>query len=185
MLLLVSSTVAAKPEKLWVTEFTYDVPDGTWDEGIHSFRYEFTWTYPEPGSFAFGPFMFEVYSNAPLYLKTAVLRHVYGVVRVDSPGGTHCEIIGESDDEGNQTVLPLIHPDQATRFHIAWPTEEVMEGLLPYPEVRDYFDSMTGTVTWDDGDPVVLVRHQIVPWQLEKKSFEPWWNNRLCLWTAR
>lgn len=184
LLLLGSSSMAAGPERLWLTEFTYDLPDGFWDVGEHSFSYEWTWTYPEAGSYAAGPFWFEVDADAPVYPGIAVLRHVYAVVRVHSPGGTHCEYIGGADDQDN-LILPIIHPDQATRFHIAWPTEVDMEGLLTYPEVRTYFDSMTGTVVWDNGDPVPLVRHEIIPWMPEKKSFDRWWNNRLCRWTAR
>lgn len=179
LLLLGSSSLAAGPEKLWVTEFTYDVPDGTFEEGDHSFSYEWTWTYPESGSYSAGPFEFEVAGDAPIYPGFAVLRHVYAVVRVHSPGGTHCEYIGSVGDPA------VLHPDQAMRFHIAWPTEEGMEGLLTYPEVHAYFDSMTGTVVWDDGDPVPLVRHEISPWQTEKKSWARVWANSLCCWTAR
>lgn len=182
--LLLASTSAAKgPEKIWVVEFTHDVPDGFWTEGDHSYWYEVSWTYPDPDGYPripwedeADPYVFTVDKEAPLYPGRALIRFGYGVVRMPAPG-THCE-----------DLAPLVlHPDQPTRFHLGWPADWAMT----YPEAKAHFASMTVTVHWDvdwdgegPGGSATMVANEIFPMQ-PGDGFEHVWPNQLCNWTAR
>jgi hypothetical protein len=160
-LLLTGMSSAAGPERLWVAAFTYDVPGGPWTEGIHTYRYEFTWTEPTPGSSVF-PAEFAVSADAGLYPGFVLARGFYELARMPGPGGEQC------------AQIEALHPDQPTRSHIGWRTDEPMT----YREARAHFESMTVTVVWDDGSPVPLVRHEIRP---SNESV----SKNTCSWTVR
>lgn len=172
VVLLLSSTGAAQgPEKLWVAEFTCDVPNGFSAEGSHSYWYEVWWTYPEPGGYPMlGPYEFTIDEEAAQYLGHALIRFGFGRVRFPPPA-VHCERFEPTE----------LHPDQPTRFHHGWPADWEMT----YPEAKAHFNSMTVTVHWDDADSADLLRHEIFPYQPGDAFGEHVWPNQFCNWTVR
>jgi hypothetical protein len=160
-LLLGGISSAGGPERHWVAAFTYDVPSSAWAEGDHTYSYAFTWTEPSPGS-SVTSHQFTVSSEAPLYRGYVLARGFFELARIPGPGGEQC---GQ---------IEALHPDQPTRFHIGWVTDEEMT----YREARAHFESITVTVTWDGGSPVEMERHEITP--LNKS-----WAKKVCSWTMR
>lgn len=162
VLLLSSSSLAAEPE-IWLTQFTYDVPDMTWDEGPHDYVYKFSWSEPTPEP-SESEGQFTVSSAAPLYQGFALIRLTNVWAHVSSLQGALCELIDE------------FHPDQPARFHVGYLNDEPMT----YLEARAFFESMTVTVSWDGGEPFQMVRHQITPFPAGKS-----WERIKCSWTVR
>jgi hypothetical protein len=89
-------------------------------------------------------------------------RGFFELARIPGPGGRQCQ------------PIDVLHPDQPTRFHIGWLTDEEMT----HREARAHFESMTVTVAWDGGSPVEMERHEITP---SNKS----WPKKVCSWTMR
>jgi regulation of enolase protein 1 (concanavalin A-like superfamily) len=124
----------------WVSAYTYDY--GTWSPGNHNYYIETTWNV---GSDT-GPLVsFSVSDDAPGYEGYVLLRGA--ALRARS--GDDCP-----------TIDPTIRPDQLTRFHNGYLTDNA----TTYPEALAFFNSMTISAFWDDGMSAELVRHEIFPW---------------------
>jgi hypothetical protein len=138
---------------LWVAAYTYDV--GTWSEGQHSYHFEAAWN---GGSETTPEVLFNVSNSAPSYNGYVLLRGL--ALRANSDGT--CPVID-----------PLIRPDQLTRFHTGYVTDYPMT----YAEALTYFDSLTAKIVWDGGQPVELVRHEIIPFREDE------WPSYYCTFT--
>lgn len=168
LLLLGSSSLAKGPEKVWIAEYTFDIPDGTWDVGTHTYHIETVWTYPESASWMSDVWEFEISEDAPMYDGYALLRVGTGFVRIPPPQ-THCEQLDEF----------VLHPDQAKRFHLGWDWE------AKQVEARAHYDSLTVTITWDDGaGSAELERHEIFAYP-GGNAWDRKWHNAKCNWTHR
>jgi hypothetical protein len=81
------------------------------------------------------------------------------------------------DPPGCQQI-DVIHPDQPTRFHIGWRTDEPMTPTEALAHLR----SMSVTAAWDGESSVELERAAIYRWtETREKSMDRY----LCSWTTR
>jgi hypothetical protein len=160
VLLLSSSISAAGPEAQWVKFFYYDLRGG-WAEGPHTYQFDVTWTEPSPGS-TVSQGEFTVSADAPVYAGRVLLRSFYELAIVT--GG--CE------------QIDVIHPDQLTRFHIGWLTDEPMTRK----EAQAHFESMTVTATADGGPSVELRPYGLYRWT---EVTENAMDRVICHWTMK
>lgn len=173
--LLPNSSFATKYERIWCSEFVYDIPIGTFTEGTYSYRIEVKWTEPTPGSFVTGWWPeFEISYEAPFYEEFVVFRVAdQFYARVRDENGLRCEIID-----------PIFHPDQPMRPHIGWAIDEEMT----YSEAKAHFKSMTEKYVFSDGSSFGLERSSpIWPWSEPESEqlLDVIWEKRKCSWTMR
>jgi hypothetical protein len=163
MVLLFSSSIsAAGPEAHWLKFFYYDLPAGAWAEGPHTYQFDVIWTEPSPGS-TVSEGEFTVSADAPVYGGRVLLRSFYELAF----GPPNCE------------QVDVIHPDQLTRFHIGWRTDEPMT----YQEAQAHFKSMTVTATADGGPSVPLRGFHLMRYHWQGR--EDITDKLICLWTIR
>jgi hypothetical protein len=162
LLLLSSSISAAGPDAPWLTYFYYDFPPGTWAEGSHTYQFEFTWTQPTPGSHLTQQGEFTVSADAPLYPGRVLLRSFY-------------ELAFAAPDCAR---IDTVNPDQPTRFHIGWLTDEPMTAS----EARAHFESMSVTAVADGQPSVEMQPTAIMRWTEERSNAL---DRVICGWTMR
>jgi hypothetical protein len=162
MLLLGSSISAAGPEAQWLTYFYYDLPPGTWAEGSHTYQFEITWMQPAPGSVLTQQGEFAVSADAPLYPGRVLLRSFYELAFV----APDC------------AWIDTVNPNQPTRFHIGWLTDEPMTS----GEARAHLESMSVTTVTDGQPPVELRPTAIMRWTEQKNNAL---DRYICGWTMR
>lgn len=131
-----SFTPEAQAARDWLTTYTYDLPPGYWDEGTHTYHFEFDGESTDELSF-------DSSSAEPFYSDFVLLRGAVLRGRVN----------------GGCSDINAIHPDQQTRFHIGF-----VSGLdRTYSEAVADNNDFIVKVTWDGREPVDLIRNQIVP----------------------
>jgi regulation of enolase protein 1 (concanavalin A-like superfamily) len=135
----------------WVAAYTYDY--GTWSEGDHSYHFEAVWN---GGSETTNDISFNVSGEAQAYDGYVLLRP--GAVRA----GADC------------AAVDAILPNQFTRFLSGYVTDYPRT----YSEAQAYFDSLSASAVWDDGQSAELVRHEIFPFREDN------WFNYVCTFTA-
>jgi hypothetical protein len=154
------------PTMQWIAAFTYDLPPGSWADGVHPYHFEFEWTSPKTGSFSGQEGELFVSNEAQLYDGYVLLRGPEELRRVVNPGGPVCE------------AVEAVHPDQPTRFLIGW----LPGGEMTYPEALAHFESITARVVWDDGTAADLIQHEIRPFSFEDLDK---WIDYVCTYTVR
>jgi hypothetical protein len=131
-------------DELWAAAFTYD--PANWTEVEHSYYFEYAYSLPEPGGGGTSfPFSFTVSNDALQHDGYILLQGSALRARV----GEEC-----------LPIDPLIHPNQNARFLFGWVTDFSMT----YEEALAHFDSMIVNVISDNGEPVELMRQEIIPY---------------------
>jgi hypothetical protein len=110
--------------------------------------------------------VFNVSSAAAIYPGTALLRTFQEMVRDPSASGLVCMTLDPA----------VLHPDQPTRFHIGWLTDEP----VTRNEAMLIFENLTVTATWDDVHSTTLELQEILPYKSADKS-----ERMKCRWTVR
>jgi len=125
----------------WIGQYTYDPPDGTWTEGVHT--YQFQWEDASSGeSGSFDWFNFTVSDDAQAYDGHVLLRF--------------WTLTARSDETCINT--DAINLNQQTRFYIGWATNGT------YQDIKPYYENKTVQVVWDDaGFADDFIRPMIVP----------------------
>lgn len=134
-------------ETMWVAAYTYELPTEYWTEGTHTYHFEAAWN---GGSEITPDVSFNVSSEAQLYDGYVLLRGL--ALRANING--ECPVIDPA----------VIQSSQLTRFHNGYVTDYPMT----YEEALIYFDSLSAKAVWDGGEPVELIRHEIIPSQADQ-----------------
>ena len=143
--------------ELWAAMFAFNLPEGAWSEGEHTYHFKYTYTIPQEGSVESGEVSFTISDAAPLYDGYVLLR---GMVKARV--GDTC------------VNIDTVNPAQATQFNTGWLTDYPMT----YEQARAHIGSMTVWAFWDgyEGGSQLLEIHEIVPfsvidWQSYMCSF--------------
>lgn len=121
----------------WMAMWTYDLPAGFWEEGDHSYYFQWAYTVPEPDGRTMDPMMMTVSSGTegeetPLYDGYVLIQPWASAPQLAWTGST-CE------------VVPVVHPGQPTRFVWGW----VNDYSMNYDEALAHFESFTVEAFWD------------------------------------
>ena len=150
-----SSTIAyasfspnGQAPRLWVAAYTYDLPPGVFGEGSHPYHFEFEWSVPEIGTWSGQGGEIEMSNDAELQDGYVLLRGPMALRGINTSDGLSCE------------VVPVVNPDQSTRFLVGWLPEF---GDISFSDAKAHFESITARAVWDEGMSTELESHMIIP----------------------
>jgi len=131
-----SASPNGQASRTWVAAYTYDLPPDFWTDGTHSYQFFAEGLDPTK------PRAFNVSINNARYNGIALLR----------PGGTRLQF------DGDCAFLDGINPSQPTQLNVGW----TFDGS--FADAQAYLNPFFSTAAWDGGEPVQLLRHEILPY---------------------
>jgi hypothetical protein len=139
--------------EFWMAMWTHDLGPPFWSEGVYSYYFDWAYTSPAPNHGTSDPMAMTVSSGSedaetPVYDGYVLLEPWASAPQLAwiDPA---CE------------VVPVVHPDQPTRFVWGW----VNDFSMSYEEALEHFSSFTVVAYWDGetGGSTPLMMGELLP----------------------